>query len=130
MAGPPDRFDLPPSVANLLRLEGAAVLAGSLLLYAGTGHQWVIFLVLFLAPDLAMIGYRANPSLGAATYNLAHCYAVPALLGGLGWWTGTDTAFAIALIWTAHIGLDRMLGFGLKLPTDFRDTHLGRIGGG
>lgn len=129
MPGTPEPFDLPSSVSNLLRLEGAAVLAGSVILYAGTGHDWMIFLVLFFAPDLAMIGYRANPVLGATTYNLAHCYALPALLGALGWWTGTDTAFAISLIWTAHIGLDRMLGFGLKLPTDFKDTHLGRIGG-
>lgn len=130
MGGPPERFDLPPSVGNLLRLEGAAVLAGAILLYAALGHQWVVFLVLFLAPDLAMIGYRANPSLGAITYNLAHCYALPALIGAVGWWTGTDNAVAVALIWSAHIGLDRMLGFGLKLPTGFRDTHLGRIGRG
>lgn len=128
MAGPPDPIRPPPSVGNLLRLEGAAVLGGAIVLYASAGHPWLVFFVLFFAPDLAMLGYTANPSVGATTYNLAHTYVLPALIAALGWWTGTETAMAVALIWAGHIGLDRMLGYGLKLPTGFRHTHLGTIG--
>ena len=39
-------------------------------------------------------------------------------------------AIHMAAIWTAHIAMDRALGYGLKLPTGFTDTHLGRIGKG
>jgi hypothetical protein len=75
-----------------------------------------------------MLGYLAGPRPGAVAYNLAHTYATPAVLAGVGWLIGTPLLLALALIWAAHIGFDRMLGYGLKLPTDFRDTHLGRIG--
>ncbi len=33
---------------------------------------------------------------------------------------------SLALVWFAHIGFDRMVGYGLKYPTDFFDTHLRR----
>jgi len=111
-----------------LRLEGLAVLAAAAVLYAGTGYGWVLFAVLFLAPDLAMLGYLGGPRAGAVAYNLAHTYAAPAVLAGVGWAMGAALPVALALVWAAHIGFDRALGYGLKLPTDFRDTHLGRIG--
>ena len=42
---------------------------------------------------------------------------------------GRPIYISLGLIWFAHIGFDRMMGFGLKYPTRFGDTHLGRIGG-
>ncbi len=113
-------------VRTLLRLEGAAVLALCVYLYAQGGHSWALFALLILAPDLAMIGYLGGPRTGALVYNLAHTYVGPALLGIV--WIGLDRPPVAALIWAAHIGLDRMIGYGLKYPSAFGDTHLGRVG--
>ena len=112
----------------LLRLEGAAVLAAAVAAYASIGGSWLLFALLLLAPDLAMIGYRFGPVVGAAAYNAAHAYVAPAALGAAGLALGAPTMQALALIWIAHIGLDRALGYGLKYATGFGDTHLGRVG--
>jgi hypothetical protein len=109
----------------LLHLEGAAVLALSLLAYYGTHGSWVLFAVLFLAPDLSMAGYLAGARVGSITYNAVHTYVGPLALAGFGWGTGHGAVLGLALIWTAHIGMDRMQGYGLKYPTRFKDTHLG-----
>jgi len=115
-------------VAILLRLEGLAVLAAALAAYHGLGASWTAFALLLLAPDLAMLGYRAGPAVGAAAYNAVHTYVGPAVLGALGLALAAPSLEALALIWIAHIGLDRALGYGLKFATGFADTHLGRIG--
>jgi hypothetical protein len=111
----------------LLRAEGAMLLLLSVVLYASIGGQWLAFVLLVLAPDIGMIGYIRDSRLGAATYNLFHSETLPAVLAGLCFIAGATTWLAIALIWLAHIGADRMLGYGLKYPTHFRDTHLARV---
>ncbi|MGO8797840.1 MAG: DUF4260 family protein [Roseiarcus sp.] len=115
-------------VAVLLRIEGLAVVLAALAAYAHLGASWAAFAALFLAPDLAMAGYVAGPRLGAALYNLAHTYVAPLALGAAGVALGGWRAEALALVWIAHIGFDRALGFGLKYPTGFGDSHLGGIG--
>lgn len=75
-----------------------------------------------------MLGYLAGPRPGALAYNLAHSHVVPALVGGAGFAAGNEAALAVALVWVAHIGFDRALGYGLKYPTGFTATHLGAIG--
>ena len=112
----------------ILRLEGAAAFAASAALYAHAGFSWPLFAVLFLAPDLAMLGYLMNPRIGAAAYNVAHTYALALPLALVGFLAGLPAILTVALIWIAHIGFDRTLGYGLKYPTRFGDTHLGRIG--
>ena len=111
----------------LLHLEGAAVLAGSLALYFHEGFGWLPLLLLALAPDLAMIGYAAGERVGAAAYDLAHNDVLPIALGVVGVLGGRDLAVQLALIWLAHIGVDRLLGYGLKYPGSFKDTHLQRV---
>ncbi len=108
-----------------LRLEGLAVFAASLIAFRWQLGSWWIFAVLFLAPDLSMVGYLRGPSLGARLYNLAHNYVAPLFLAMYGVSVGRSDVVPYALIWTAHIGFDRMLAFGLKYETAFRDTHLG-----
>ena len=115
------------SVRALLRIEGAAAFAGSAALYGHAGFSWSLFALFFLAPDLAMLGYLGGQKAGAATYNLLHTYAGPLILALAGFLLASPPALAAALIWTSHIGLDRALGFGLKYPTGFGDTHLGRL---
>ena len=109
---------------SILRAEGAAVLAASAAGYVTTGAGWWLFAVLFLAPDLFMLGYLAGPRVGAAVYNAGHTYAVTLAVVGLGLWTGAPLVAAVGLIWTAHIGFDRMLGYGLKQARGFKATHL------
>ena len=113
--------------ASLLRAEGVALLALSVLLYRVNGGSWLLFGVLLLAPDLSMLGYLAGPRVGAAIYNAFHAYAMPAVVGALGMIFASPVAMAVALIWFAHIGMDRTVGYGLKYPTSFKDTHLQRV---
>jgi len=115
-------------ILTLLRLEGAAVCAAAIFAYANTGSSWPLFSLLFLSPDLSFIGYLAGPRIGAAIYNSAHSYAGAVVLWGAGGVVHAPLLSTLALIWIAHIGFDRALGYGLKLSTSFNETHLGLIG--
>ncbi len=77
-----------------------------------------------------MLGYLRGPRVGAAVYNLGHVTLTPVMIGLLAYALNVPLAVQIAAIWLAHIGLDRLLGYGLKEPTSFQDTHLGKIGKG
>ena len=112
-------------VLSLLRLEGLAVAALSAVLYAHTGASWVLFAVLWLAPDLSILGYLAGPKWGARIYNSIHSYVTPATLAVSSLLLGTSSLMPFALIWVNHIGVDRLLGFGLKFRQGFQWTHLG-----
>lgn len=112
----------------LLRLEGAIVLGAALAAYAHQGGGWGVFAALFLVPDLSLLGYLAGPRIGAAVYNAGHSHAVPATLAAVAWLVVSPALLLGATIWVAHIGFDRMLGYGLKYASGFRDTHLGRVG--
>lgn len=111
--------------AAMLRVEGAALLAASAALYWANGGSWWLFALLLLAPDVSMLGYLAGPKVGAAAYNTFHSYPLPAALGIVGLLAGAP--LAVALVWFAHIGMDRAIGYGLKYPTAFGDTHMGRL---
>jgi hypothetical protein len=112
----------------LLRLEGGVLLAAALWAFAGTDEAWWLVPVLLFLPDLFMVGYARSSSLGALLYNVAHSYVVPAALGATSVLTDNVVGQAVALVWFAHIGMDRAFGYGLKYDTGFHDTHLGRIG--
>ena len=122
--------ELPGSVSGAirhwLRIEGLVALIFAAVLFARLDYSWALFAMLFLAPDLSFAGYLAGPRAGAVAYNMLHSHAGPLLLGIVLQWTGQS--LAIPLIWVAHVGFDRALGYGLKYPTGFSHTHLGRIG--
>lgn len=111
----------------LLRLEGLTAFLAAIVLYIHFGFSGVAFVLFLLAPDLAMIGYKVNPRVGAMMYNLAHLYTVPALLLAAGWALSVPVLVQAGLIWMAHIGMDRSVGYGFKYATAFKDTHLGRV---
>ena len=119
---------LPAGVRAILRLEGAAAFAAAVALYAHAGFSWPLFVLLILAPDLAMLPYLIGPRAGAYAYNLVHTYALALPFAVAAFAFGSPVATAIGLIWLAHIGMDRMLGYGLKYGSGFGDTHLGRFG--
>jgi Domain of unknown function (DUF4260) len=112
----------------LLRLEGLALAIVAVFLYPRVSDSWWLFAALILVPDLSFLGYLAGPRVGAAVYNAAHTSVVPFALALLGLLLPAIILVAIALIWLAHIGVDRALGYGLKYPQAFGFTHLGRIG--
>jgi len=113
---------------TLLRLEGLTLFAGMTLLYAVWEGSWLVYAILFLAPDLSFAAYLAGPKPGAIVYNAAHSYMAPMTLMTLGFGFASPLTLSIALIWLAHIGIDRALGYGLKYAEGFGFTHLGRIG--
>lgn len=115
-------------VRTLLRLEGVALLLASLAAYPATAGAWGLFALLFLLPDLALLAYLRGPRVGAQAYNAAHSLLGPIAVAVAGLVAAQAVLLSIALIWAAHIGMDRMLGFGLKYEAGFSDTHLGRVG--
>jgi hypothetical protein len=111
----------------LLKLEGLLVFAAALFGYSQINGNWILFALLILAPDVSMLGYLKDVKLGAFIYNAVHTYILPVTLIAVSYFAGFDPGLTLAIIWIAHIGMDRLLGFGLKYPTEFKDTHLQRL---
>jgi len=124
----------PRGVRVLQQVENAALAALAVYLYSTLDLSWWLFAALILAPDLSALGYAKSAELGARTYNAAHIWLWPALLGAVGFIlfrndpSASPVVLGIALIWAVHIGVDRALGYGLKFPGSFDRTHLGPIG--
>lgn len=123
-------MDMAASTTIFLRLEGLALGLLCVWLYHAFHQSWWVFAALILVPDLSMLGYLAGPRVGAAVYNAVHAWLTVVILFFLAWylWGGSSFILSLPFILGAHIGFDRALGYGLKLPTGFKDTHLGRIG--
>jgi len=112
----------------LLRIEGLAYAALALIGYVYSDYSWWLFAALILVPDVSMLGYLINPSIGAAIYNLVHTLTFPILLLFGAALFANMLLLAVGTIWVVHIGADRALGYGLKYATGFGDTHLGHSG--
>lgn len=116
------------------RIEGGLVLLAAFWMVFFTGMfaevgPWYWLVILFLAPDLGLLGYGLGPRAGAFIYNALHLYAGGLVLMAAGYLSYDASGLPVmGLLWVAHVGFDRMLGYGLKLPSGFHDTHLGRIG--
>ncbi len=115
-------------VLGWLRLEGLAAFVAGTAIYATRGGDWLWFLPALLLVDLSAAGYLVNPRVGALTYDLFHNWAVGLAILGAGLAASSPIVALAGAVLVAHVGLDRALGYGLKLQTGFRDTHLGRIG--
>jgi Domain of unknown function (DUF4260) len=112
----------------ILRAESAAIFLAGVVVFAQFNGNGVLLPLLILVPDISMVGYLGGPRLGAITYNLAHNLVIALALIGIGWFAAIAPVALAGSVLLAHVGLDRTFGYGLKLPTDFKDTHLGRIG--
>jgi hypothetical protein len=113
----------------ILRIEGATLLLLAVYLYARVDQGWALFAALFLAPDVSILAYAGGDRAGALVYKAFHTYVPAAVMAATGLTTGSSFWVAAALVWFAHIGMDRALGYGLKYTDGFRHTHLGLIGG-
>lgn len=111
----------------MLRLEGTAVLASSMIAYGYLGYSWWVFALLLMWPDLAFAAYLLDKRLGSVVYNLLHSYTLPLLLTGASLFFSWSFGLQFALIWLAHIGMDRTFGYGLKYAGEFKTTHLSEI---
>lgn len=111
----------------ILHLEGFFILVLSLYFYWTLDFSWLLFILLLFTPDIAMLGYMAGNRTGAWIYNLFHTYSLPLVLILFSFILSQSLLLAIGLIWLAHIGMDRMVGYGLKYPTGFKETHLNRV---
>ncbi len=116
---------MPPRI--LLHLEGLALFVAAAIVYVDRDYNLLLVLVLFLVPDLGLLGYLAGPRFGASTYNALHATIGPALLGVAGLLADSTLGIEIALIWLAHIGIDRAIGYGLKYPDAAKPTHLQKV---
>jgi hypothetical protein len=116
------------TVRLVLRLEGLCVLVAALLAYAKFGVGWGTFALLFLVPDISFLGYLAGPRIGAVSYNIAHSYIGAVICVVISFLLAAPFFLSAGMIWSAHIGFDRALGYGLKYAAGFGFTHLGRIG--
>lgn len=112
----------------LLRLEGLTLFAGAVMAFSMTEQPWWLFAALILVPDLSMLGYLAGSRVGAVAYNAVHVTFGPIVLTVVGLMFGDLPVLGVAMIWLAHIGIDRAIGYGLKYGKGFGFTHLGRIG--
>jgi hypothetical protein len=108
-----------------LQLEGATLLAGSLIAFSTVYRSWWLVPLVLFVPDLFVAGYLGGTRIGAYVYNAAHGTPLPALMLCYGWWQSKSLFLALGLVWLGHIGMDRLLRFGLKYPDHFQHTHLG-----
>ena len=113
---------------SLLKLEELAELLVALLVFARLPYAWWVLPATFLLPDLSMAGYLAGPRMGACCYNLAHHKALALAVGAAGWVLGQPVLMLAGTVLLFHSAFDRLLGYGLKYATGFKDTHLGRVG--
>lgn len=115
-------------VRVILRLEGLCIFAAALAVYAKLGFAWSTFAWFFLTPDIALLGFLASSRIGAFTYNAGHSYIGAFSCLAAGFLNANPALICASIIWCAHIGFDRALGYGLKYSRGFAYTHLGVIG--
>jgi hypothetical protein len=111
----------------LLRLEGLVLFAAAIALYVREDFSILALVVLFLVPDLSFVGLAAGSRVAAVAYDSVHTYVGPILLASTSVIVEWNTGVMLGLIWLAHIGIDRALGYGLRYPDAFRESHLQRV---
>lgn len=115
---------------HLLQAEAIApfILSVVLLNMLPLHFAWWVWILLFLAPDVSMIGYVFNNRVGAVTYNLFHHQLVAVVVWAAGFFLNQPYITLAGLVLLGHSSLDRTMGYGLKLPEGFKFTHLGTVG--
>ncbi len=111
-----------------LKLEELTMLLLGIYVFGFLHYEWWWFLVLFLGPDLGMIGYAFGNKAGAVLYNLFHHRGLAILIYLAGAFFLIPVLQLAGVILFSHAAFDRMLGYGLKYEKGFKYTHLGEIG--
>lgn len=111
----------------ILKLEGLAVFLACLYFYSKLDASWLLFVLLWLLPDISMVGYLKNTKLGAISYNLVHNYILALVVIVIGLLQSSDFTILLGIILASHIGLDRFFGYGLKYVDNFKHTHIQKL---
>lgn len=115
------------NVKHILQLEGLIIALMSIFFYLELGGDVIFFIILWLVPDMGMIGYIISKKIGSLTYNITHTYTIPIILLSYTLLSNLGLGVQVSLIWISHIGLDRFLGYGIKYPDKFKNTHMNKI---
>lgn len=113
---------------NLIKMEEVLMLGLAVYLFTGLRFVWWWYPVLFLAPDLGMVGYISGTRLGALTYNFVHHKGLAIMLYVLGAVLSRQGMQLAGVVILGHSSFDRVMDYGLKYVDDFKHTHLGWIG--
>lgn len=113
---------------TVIKIEEFGQFLASIFLFSYLPYSWWVFPAAILIPDLSMGGYLFNTKIGALLYNIFHHKLLGIIFSVLGFWQGIDFITLAGLILFGHSAMDRMFGYGLKFPDDFKHTHLGWIG--
>ncbi len=113
---------------NILKLEELAQLLLGIFAFSMLDYSWWMFVALFLAPDIGMLGYLVNSKIGAFTYNIFHHKGIAIACAAMGYYLGSELWIFIGILLFSHAAFDRMLGYGLKFEDSFKNTHLGKVG--
>ena len=105
---------------STLKLEELAMLLLGIYLFAQLNYAWWWFLVLILVPDIGMLGYLVNTKIGAITYNVFHHKGLAILIYFFGIYFEIEMLKLTGVILFAHSSLDRLFGYGLKYPDNFK----------
>lgn len=112
---------------NMLKLEELAMFLLSVFFFSQLQFSWWWYPALFFAPDLSMLGYLANTRMGAYTYNFFHHKMLAIVVGLAGFYLHHESYMLAGIILFGHSSFDRILGYGLKYPDSFKNTHLGKL---
>ena len=112
----------------LIRLEELFLFGLALFLFSKLDYGWGTYALLFMTPDLSMLGYLAGPRLGAWTYDLIHHKGLSVGVYVLGYLLAIPWLMLAGTILLGHSSLDRVFGYGLKYADAFQNTHLGWVG--
>ena len=113
---------------TVLKLEEVPMFILGIYLFNQLDYAWWWFLALILAPDIGMIGYLFNNTIGAFTHNLFHHKGLAILVYLTGVYFSIPLCQLTGVILFSHSAMDRALGYGLKYDKGFKFTHLGEIG--
>ena len=111
----------------VIKLEELAqtILGIGVLSFLPFQFSWWLWIILFLSPDIAMLGYAINKKAGGVTYNIFHHKGVAISIAITGFLLKNDTLILTGTLLFAHASFDRIWGYGLKYMDDFKHTHLG-----
>lgn len=112
---------------NLLKSEELLQFLGAIAVLTQLDFPWWYFPALLFLPDVSMLGYLISPRLGALTYNFGHHKGLAVALDLAGVWLKSPGLELTGIILFAHSSFDRLMGYGLKYPDQFKHTHLGML---
>lgn len=123
---------------TILAVEELTMFLASFIALTFFKVDWWWYIILFIAPDISMLGYLAGNKVGAHCYNFFHNKAIAIfllLLGIMGTGFAEEMYGALSqnmilagISLFGHSSMDRFFGFGLKTEEGFKFTHLGKIG--